>query len=254
MADENTRMDGKEMNLTGHLSELRNRLIVTAVFFVLFFIFGFIYVEEIYGFFTNGLDFQLSILSPGEVVWLYFTMAGLVAITGTLPVLAFQIWAFIKPGLRPHERKVSLAYIPAIFLLFIGGLVFGYVMFMQFILPFLLSLSEGMFNEMFTTERYFKFLLRITLPFAVLFEIPVIAMFLTTLGVLNPGLMRRSRKYAYLILIVISTMVTPPDFIMPLLISVPLIILYEISIYLSAIVYRKRQKKHEEFMKNDQLT
>lgn len=254
MADENTRMEGKEMNLTGHLSELRNRLIVTAVFFLLFFIFGFIFVEEIYGFFTDGLDFQLSILSPGEVVWLYFTMAGLVAITGTLPVLAFQIWAFIKPGLRPHERKVSLAYIPAIFLLFIGGLVFGYTMFMQFILPFLLSLSEGMFNEMFTTERYFKFLLRITLPFAVLFEIPVIAMFLTTLGVLNPGLMRRSRKYAYLILIVISTMVTPPDFIMPLLISVPLIILYEISIYLSAIVYRKKQKKHEEFMRNDQVT
>lgn len=121
-------------------------------------------------------------------------------------------------------------------------------MFVELILPFLLSISEGMFNEMFTTERYFKFVLRVTLPFAILFEIPVISMFLTSLGLLTPDFMRRKRKYAYFLLIVISAMITPPDFILPLIISVPLIILYEASIYLSKVVFRKKEEKHRKFM------
>ncbi|MFD2045811.1 twin-arginine translocase subunit TatC [Ornithinibacillus salinisoli] len=253
MASNDTQFNDKEMNLTGHLTELRNRLIVTILIFIAFFIFGFIYVEEIYHFFTSNLDFQLNILSPGEAVWLYFTIAGLVALVGTLPILAYQIWAFIKPGLTPKEQKASLPYIPAIFFLFIAGLVFGYIMFIYLILPFLLSLSEGMFNEMFTTEKYFKFVLRVTLPFAILFEIPIISMFLTSLGLLTPDFMRKTRKYAYFVLIIIGTMLTPPDFILPIIIAVPLIILYEISIYLSKIVYRKKQAKHEEFMKQDSV-
>ncbi|WP_163969807.1 twin-arginine translocase subunit TatC [Oceanobacillus halotolerans] len=253
MTDRDIKLDEKEMNVTGHLSELRNRLIITAIFFILFFVLGFVYVEDLYAFFTAELDFQLNILSPGEAVWLYFTMAGLVGIVGTLPILAYQIWAFIKPGLMPNERKASLAYIPAIFLLFIGGLVFGYFMFIELILPFLLSLSEGMFNEMFTTEKYFKFLLRITLPFAILFEIPIIVMFLTSLGILTPHFMKRTRKYAYFVLIIIGTIVTPPDFILQIVVALPLIILYEISIYLAKIVYRKKQRKHEEFMKSEQI-
>lgn len=241
----------KEMNLTGHLSELRNRLIATAVFFILFFILGFIYVKDIYGFFVKDLDFQLTVISPGEIIWIHFTMAGLVAIAITIPLLAFQIWSFIKPGLTPNERKASIAYIPALFLLFIGGLVFGYFMFIKMILPFLLSLNNGMFNEMFTVDKYFKFLLRVTLPFAVLFEIPIIAMFLTSIGILTPEYMRKVRKYAYFILIIIGTIVTPPDFVLQLVVAVPLIILYEISIHLSKIVYRKKTRKHKEFMEQD---
>jgi sec-independent protein translocase protein TatC len=248
MAEHEADFNEKEMNLVGHLSELRNRLIVTAVFFVAFFITGFIFVEDIYYFFIKDLDFQLTILSPGEAIWLYFMMAGLVAITATLPLLAYQIWAFIKPGLTPRERKASIPYIPAIFLLFVSGFVFGYFMFVELILPFLLSISEGMFNEMFTTERYFKFVLRVTLPFAILFEIPVISMFLTSLGILTPEFMRRKRKYAYFILIVISTIITPPDFILPLIIAVPLVVLYEASIYLSKLVARKKEEKHRKFM------
>ncbi|WP_373896131.1 twin-arginine translocase subunit TatC [Virgibacillus natechei] len=251
MADNSIHTSDKEMNLTGHLSELRNRLIVTAVFFVLFFIVGFLFVQDIYWFFVNDLDFELVVISPGEIIWIYFSMAGMIALIGTIPILSFQVWSFIKPGLTSTERKASLAYIPAIFLLFIGGLVFGYFMFIQLILPFLLSLNDGMFEEMFTVDRYFKFLLRITLPFAVLFEIPIIAMFLTTIGVLTPEFMQRNRKYAYLVLIIIGTIVTPPDFILQIVVAVPLIILYEISIYLSKIVYRKKQRKHEEFMENE---
>jgi sec-independent protein translocase protein TatC len=144
-------------------------------------------------------------------------------------------------------------YVPAIFILFIAGIVFGYIIFVELIIPFLLSLNDGMFNEIFTYDRYFKLLFRIVIPFALFFEIPIVVMFLTHLGIMTPDFMRRTRKYAYLILVIIGALVTPPDFVLQLVAAVPLILLYEISIYLSGIIYRKKLKKHREFMENDNL-
>jgi len=238
----------KEMNIVGHLSELRNRLLVTGIFFIGFFILGFIFIKDIYYFFENDIDFKLTVTSPGDIIWIYFTIAGLIAIIATLPVLSLQIWLFIKPGLTKPERRASLSYIPAIFLLFLLGLVFGYLMFIKLILPFLLSLNDGMFNELFTVEKYFRFLLRVTLPFAILFEIPIVLMFLTSLGLVTPKFLRKTRKYAYFILLVVGALVTPPDVILQLAVAIPLFILYEISIYLSTIVYRKKIRRHIEYM------
>ncbi|WP_407272797.1 twin-arginine translocase subunit TatC [Radiobacillus sp. PE A8.2] len=238
------------MNVVGHLTELRRRLIWTAVVFIVFFIVGIVFYKRIYGFFADDFDFTLTVTSVGDIVWIYFTMAFLVAAVGTIPFLSLQAWLFVRPGLTPKERRVSLSYIPIIFLLFIGGLAFGYYVFVYLILPFLLSLNDGMFNEMFTVDKYFGFLLRITLPFAVLFEIPILSMFLTSLGILTPAFMRKTRKYAYFVLIVVGTMISPPDFILQLVVALPLIVLYEISIVLSSIVFRRKQQKHDAFMRN----
>src|SRR5690625_745947 len=236
------------MNLVGHLSELRNRIIVTGLFFVVFFIVGFIYIEEIYGFFERDIDFQLTVTSPGDIIWIYITMAGIIGVVGTLPILCLQLWLFIKPALSKKERKISLSYIPAVFLLFLLGLMFGYVIFIKLILPFLLSLNDGMFNELFTVEKYFRFLLRITIPFALLFEIPIIIMFLTSLGIVSPSFLKKMRKYAYFILLIVGALITPPDIFLQLIVAVPLFILYEISIYLSTLVEKKKIKRHKEFM------
>jgi len=238
----------KEMNIVGHLSELRNRIIVTGLFFILFFVLGFVYIKEIYSFFESDIDFQLTVTSPGDIIWIYITMAGIIGLIGTLPVFCLQLWLFIKPALSKSERRVSLSYIPAVFFLFLIGLVFGYFMFIKLILPFLLSLNDGMFNELFTVEKYFRFLFRITLPFALLFEIPIIIMFLTSLGLVSPAFLRKMRKYAYFILLIVGALVTPPDIFLQLIVAVPLFILYEISIYLSSIVEKKKIKRHKEFM------
>ncbi|MFB4169165.1 twin-arginine translocase subunit TatC [Virgibacillus sp. JSM 102003] len=253
MSEEQQFENEKEMNLVGHLSELRNRLIVTAVFFIILFVIGFIYVEDMYDFFTKSLDFTLNITGMTDIVSVYITLAGLVAIIGTLPLLCLQIWLFIRPGLTKAEQRASLLYIPAIFLLFTGGLSFGYVIFVNLIVPFLLSLNNGMFNEIFTYDRYFKLLFRIVIPFALLFEIPIVSMFLTSLGILTPEFMRKTRKYAYLILVIVGAIITPPDFVLQIVVAIPLIVLYEISIYLSGIVYRKKIKKHQEFMENNEV-
>ncbi|WNF21407.1 twin-arginine translocase subunit TatC [Mesobacillus jeotgali] len=240
-------MEDKELNLVDHLDELRNRLIISAVAFIIFFGVGFFYVKEIYNFFVRDLDVKLIVLGPSDIVWIYFMLATIIAIAGTIPVLATQIWLFVKPALRPIERKISLSYIPALFILFIVGLAFGYFVIFPTVLNFLVELSGDMLVTNFTAEKYFKFIMNMTIPFGVLFELPVVVMFLTSLGIINPYVLVKVRKYAYFILIVISVIISPPDFMSDILVTIPLLVLYEISVNLSKFVYRRKLKKEKEW-------
>lgn len=233
-------MKSPDMDLVGHLSELRTRLIVIMITFILLFILSFIYVEEIYAWLVRDLPVKLAILGPSDILWVYFMLAGVIAVAGVIPIAAHQIWCFVKPALKADEHKVTLAYIPALFVLFILGLSFGYFVIFPIVFKFLLSLSEDMMMTFFTTEKYFSFLLHMTLPFGFLFELPVVIMFLTSLGVLNPYRLQRIRKYAYFILVVTAVLITPPDFLSDILVIIPLLLLYEISVFLSRTVYRKK--------------
>lgn len=240
-------MKDHELNLIEHLDELRKRLIVTLLAFIVFFITGFAYVEEIYRWFVRDLEVKLIVLGPSDIVWVYFMLAGVIAIAGTIPILAIQIWLFVKPALKPIERKISLSYIPALFALFIVGLCFGYFVIFPTVLSFLVELGGDMLVTNFTADKYFRFIMNMTIPFGVLFELPVVIMFLTSLGIINPYVLQKIRKYAYFILIVTAVIITPPDFISDFLVTIPLLLLYEISISLSKIVYKRKIKKEHEF-------
>jgi sec-independent protein translocase protein TatC len=239
-------MDDKELNLVDHLEELRKRIIISALAFVVFFIVGFIYVGDIYKWFVRDLEVKLMVLGPSDIIWIYFMLATIVAVAGTIPVLALQIWLFVKPALRPFERKITLSYIPALFFLFLIGLSFGYFVIFPMVLKFLVNMGADMFVTNFTAERYFSFIMNMTLPFGVLFELPVVVMFLTSLGIINPFVLAKIRKYAYFVLIIIAIIITPPDFMSDFVVTVPLLLLYEISINLSKFVYRKRLKKQQD--------
>ena len=244
-------MEDKELHLTDHLEELRKRLIITVIAFMVFFIVGFIYVEDIYKWFVRDLDIKLMVLGPSDIMWIYFTLATVVAIACTIPVLAIQIWAFVKPALMPKERKITLSYIPALFFLFILGLVFGYFVIFPMVLKFLVDMGGDMFVTNFTAERYFQFIMNMTLPFGVLFELPVVVMFLTSLGIINHFVLTKIRKYAYFVLIIIAVVITPPDFMSDFVVTLPLLFLYEVSINLSKIVYRKKLKKEAEWAETE---
>ncbi|MFL6558409.1 MAG: twin-arginine translocase subunit TatC, partial [Bacillus sp. (in: firmicutes)] len=164
-------MDDKELNLVDHLEELRKRIIISALAFVVFFIVGFIYVDDIYRWFVGNR--KLLVLGPSDIMWIYFMLATVVAVAGTIPVLALQIWLFVRPALRPIERRITLSYIPALFFLFIIGLAFGYIVIFPMVLDFLVNIGKDMFVTDFTAEKYFSFIMNMTLPFGVLFELPV---------------------------------------------------------------------------------
>ncbi|WP_285754740.1 twin-arginine translocase subunit TatC [Parageobacillus sp. G301] len=229
------------MPLMEHLNELRKRLIIVAAAFIVFLVLGFVFVQDIYRWMIQDLGVKLTILGPTDILWIYFMLAGVVAITLTIPIFVWQTWLFVKPALTPKERKITLSYIPATFILFVLGLCFGYFVVLPIVFRFLVGLGNDMFATMFTTEKYFRFVLHMTLPFAVLFELPVIVMFLTSIGLINPYALQKVRKYAYFVLIVVAVSITPPDFISDFLVTIPLLLLYEISISISKFVYKKKE-------------
>jgi len=234
-------LNDRELNLVEHLEELRKRLIISALAFIIFLGLGLVYVNDLYLFFMGNLDYKLMVLGPSDIILIYFHIATVVAIAGTIPVAAWQIWLFVKPALNSLERKVTLAYIPALFFLFIGGLAFGYFFIFPNVLRFLLNLGNDLITTSFTADKYFSFLINMTLPFGIAFELPLVSMFLTTLGWVNPYKLAKLRKYAYLILVIIASMISPPEFISHISVAIPLILLYEISVFLSKTVFKRKQ-------------
>ncbi|WP_416149781.1 twin-arginine translocase subunit TatC [Salipaludibacillus sp. HK11] len=239
-------MSDENMNILDHLDELRRRIMIILGIFIALFIGVFVFVRDIYDWFTKDLDMTLAVLGPLDIIMIYFTLAAIIALALTVPVIIFQIWLFVKPALTDKEQKATIIYIPASFVLFVGGLAFGYFVVMPIVFEFLLDLGSDTFLTMFTAQHYFQFVLRMTVPFSILFEMPLVVMFLTSIGIITPDGMRKNRKYAYFALIVVSVLISPPDFISDVLVIIPLLLLYEISITMSRIIYRRKKKKQAQ--------
>ncbi|MED4079618.1 twin-arginine translocase subunit TatC [Halalkalibacterium halodurans] len=234
-------MDKQERPFIDHLAELRKRIIVTMLTFIVALIGTLIFVKDVYLYLVKDLDGKLALLGPGDILWVYMTIAAVLATAVTIPIAAYQVWRFVQPGLTKGERQATLVFIPGLFFFFIAGIAFGYFVLFPLVLTFLSNLIGDQFETMFTAEKYFQFMLHLTLPFGFLFEMPAVIMFLTKLGVLTPEKLSKGRKYAYFLLIILSVVITPPDFLSDVLVIVPLFILYEISVSLSKLIYRKKE-------------
>ncbi|OLO42191.1 twin arginine-targeting protein translocase TatC [Alkalihalophilus pseudofirmus] len=234
-------MEKESMQLIDHLAELRKRIIITLVTFFITLVGAFIFVKDIYQFLVKDLDGKLALLGPGDILWVYMMIASIIAIALSIPVAAFQLWRFIKPALKKEEQKATLWFIPGMFVLFVSGISFGYFILFPLVLSFLINIAGNQFETFFTAEKYFQFMLNLTLPFGFLFEMPAVVMFLTKLGIVNPQKLVKGRKFAYFLLIVVSVLITPPDFLSDVLVIIPLLLLYEFSITLSKLVFRKNK-------------
>ena len=159
----------------------------------------------------------------------------------TLPFTSYQIWAFIRPALKEKEAKAILSYVPATFILFVTGLSFGFFIVTPALLNVLLSFGKDLFNIQLTANNYLTFVLHTSLPLGVIFELPVIVAFLTSLHILTPQYLIKNRRYGYFILLVVAVVLTPADFISDLTMAAPLILLYEVSISVCKYVYKRRR-------------
>lgn len=234
-----------EKSFVGHLDEMRRRLLFTLIAFLVSLGGAFVYVKEIYRWLVRDLDHKLAILAPSDVIWVYLKLAGVVAMAVTLPIAAYQLWQFVKPALQPKEQRATLAYIPWLPALFIAGIGFGYWVIYPMVLQFLEGMS-GDFETVYTADKYFSFMLSMTVPFGLLFEMPITVMFLTRIGVLNPARLAKARKLSYFALTVTAVLITPPDIVSDILVVIPLFVLYEVSVTLSKVVYKKRLAKQME--------
>jgi sec-independent protein translocase protein TatC len=165
------------------------------------------------------------------------------ALLFTVPVIVYQLWAFVRPGLTDAEAKSTFPYIPAAFVLFLSGASFGYLVVFPMMLHFMkkMNLTVGAV-ETYGIDRYFSFLYEIVFPMAVAFEMPVVLLFLTKIGLLTPDRLKKTRKFAYVGLAIVGSCISPPDMISHLSVTVPLFLLFEISVLVSGKQWRSMQQ------------
>ncbi|MCS7464264.1 twin-arginine translocase subunit TatC [Paenibacillus doosanensis] len=235
------------MSLVEHLGELRKRIIWVLVVLILGMVIGIIVAQPLITYLksvppANGITW--NVFSPWDAIRMYMSFALITGLIITIPVALYHIWAFLKPGLREEEQKASLKFVPFAFLLFLIGLAFAYFVVFKMAFLFTSGITEKLeLQETYGIAQYFSFMFNILIPISLLFELPIVIMFLTQLRILNPKRLHKIRRYAYLILVIIAAMITPPDAVSAIVVSVPMIILYEFSVFLSGLVYRKQLLK-----------
>ena len=250
----------KELTVLEHIEELRKRLFVTAIFFVITLFIGFYTAKPIIKFIQHSEQaeqFTLNASNPTDPLTVYLSVTFLVALVLVSPVLLFQLWLFITPGLHESERKATLKYIPYAFILFIVGIAFSYFILFPNVMRFMVNLSNDLEIETIVNiNEYFSFLFKLVIPFGIIFQLPVLTLFLSRIGILDPQLMVKFRKYSYFALFVLAILLAPPDLVSNILIAIPLFILYEVSIVIARLGYRKfliaEQKRMDEEKSEEQ--
>ncbi|WP_274655012.1 twin-arginine translocase subunit TatC [Paenibacillus humicola] len=232
------------MTLFEHLGELRRRIVYILIVLVLAMIVGLLLTFPLYNYLMDQepvKGMSLHAFSLWDGIGIYMKFALVIAMVVVLPFTAFQLWAFIKPALKENEQRAALMFVPFVFLMFLIGLAFSYFVVFPMAFRFTTEVARHLnLEETYGITQYFSFMFNILIPISLLFELPVAIMFLTKLRILTPMRLRKMRRLAYFILIFIGVVVTPPDFISDSLVAVPLILLYELSVFLSGVVYRKQ--------------
>lgn len=236
-----------EMSLVEHLTELRKRIIWVLAVLVVTMIAGFFLAEPLINYIKSrppANELELNAFGPWDPIRVYMQFAFAIAFVVTLPFTLYQLWCFVKPGLREQEQKAALKYLPLAVVLFLIGLVFAYFVVFKMALMFTGIMSERLeLKQTYGITQYLNFMFNIVFPISVLFELPVVVMFLTAIRLLNPKRLRKFRRFAYFILLVISGIVAPPDIMSALIVLAPLVVLYEVSILFAVSVHRKQEER-----------
>jgi sec-independent protein translocase protein TatC len=278
--------DGEgEMSFLEHLEELRWHIIRSVLAIVIFMIVAFVFKKIIFDtiilaptksdFITSRLLCQLShflseqwnlIKNPDALCintkhlnLINIKMAGqltthiaVAMVSGLIlafPIVINEFWKFFKPALKNNEARYAQGAVLASTLLFFTGVLFGYFLLAPLSIHFLTSyeISSDVVNQI-NVRSFIGTLTSICLATGLVFELPIIAFFLSKIGIITPAFMRKYRRHAIVVIFIVAAIITPPDVFSQLLVSIPLLLLYEVSIFVSAAVVRKKEKEHTGFM------
>ncbi len=238
------------MPLSGHLRELRNRVVICIVALLVCSIVFLNYAEPLVTLFTDmgtQYGYVYVYLAPQELLIQYLRVAVVAAICVCLPLTLYQIWAFARPGLSRTENLTVVVGLVFGLLCFIVGVLFAYKITLPFMLYFLINLgTTGVIEATISVEKYISFVLTVLIIFGCVFEMPMVSLLLTRLGILKPSIMVRGRKIAIVIIFLVAAIITPPDIFSQVMVAVPMILLWELSILLCRILYRWIGKKEAE--------
>ena len=188
--------------------------------------------------------FQFVYIAPTELVLSYVRLALTGGVSLACPVMLYQIWGFIRPGLTRRERQSCFVILTLGMLLFLIGAAFAFEIVLPITLLFFAGMNAGQtISPMVSIESYISFVSTTLVTFGIVFELPVVVIMLTRIGLLNPAMLRKNRKYVILAVFVLAAFITPPDVTSQILVAFPMLFLFEISLLLSRILFRKRLKR-----------
>ncbi len=261
-----------EMSFFDHISELRKHLLRSALAIAIGGIFAFVnksFVFETVMFGPKKADFityrvlcalsrsvgagdsmcfvpaefKLITRELGEVLMQHLYVSFWIGLILAFPYVLYEVWRFVSPGLHEHERKAARGVIGVCTFLFFSGVLFGYYVIAPFSINFLAGYTLEGLEVAPTLDSYISYMTMFTLPTGLVFEMPVAAFFLTKIGLLGPASMRAYRRHAIVALLIVAAIITPPDVVSQTIVTIPLYVLYEISIIVSARVKKARDKK-----------
>ncbi len=249
-------MSDLQMPFTAHLAELRKRLIICFVAVGVGFAVAYAFSVEIFSWLVQPL---IEVLPPGdklvftalpEAFFIYLKASLIGGIVLASPVIFYELWMFVAPGLHQKEKKFVLPFVIVSTLLFAAGALFGYYIIFPVGFRFLVGFSTENIRALPSLQLYLSFCLKLLLGFGLVFEFPVLAYFLGRAGILNSRMMAKNRRIAILLIFIIAAILTPPDVVSQIILAVPLYLLFEGSILIVKFTGRKKREEGvEEEMK-----
>lgn len=227
-----------ELSFFEHLDELRSRLIKSLIAVLAAACVFYAYTDRVLAQLIRPVG-KVIFTSPADALLARITLTFWGGMFFALPVVLYQIWRFIASGLREKERRMVYFFAPFSFLLFLAGGAFAYFVMIPMTLNFLLGFGSEAIVPMIAIKSYISFVGLLILGSGVTFELPLVLMFLTKIGVATPDFFARKRRHAVVIILIVSAVVTPPDVVSQIVMAVPLVVLYEIGIVVSRWTYRK---------------
>jgi sec-independent protein translocase protein TatC len=234
----------KNLTLVGHLGELRKRLTIIAVAFIVASGVSYTYIQLIIDdILKPGSKLSFIYVAPAELLLAYVKLSIIAGITIASPIIFWQVWAFVKPGLKKSEKRAIITSLIGGTVFFVMGVIFAYKIIAPFTLEFFYNLRTEDINPMISIGSYVGFLTTILLSFGIIFETPIIIILLTRLGIIEPKFLKKNRKYIILLVFVIAAIITPPDVISQILLAGPMILLFELGVLVSTLTFKKKSKE-----------
>lgn len=240
----------REMGFLDHLEELRWRIIKSLISVVIFGIISFIFSD----FFIDLLlkpskhlspDMTLQVLKVQGMLVLKIWVGVVMGIVFSIPVIVYQIWAFVSPGLYESEKRWSYWLVISVTVFFVLGAIFAYFVIIPFALRFLIGIGVAEVEKNISINYYVKFVLQLMIAAGLIFQMPILSFILTKMGLITPAFLKKYWRHAVIVILILSAFITPPDPISMIIMGIPLLFLYEFSIFISKIAMRKQEEDEE---------
>jgi len=245
-------LEDEKLPFTSHLEELRKRLITAFIAVGVGFVIAFAFKERLFNILVQPL---INVMKEGETLIYtglpeaFFTYLKVAFLTGLMvasPIILYQFWMFVAPGLYKNERRMMIPIVVLSSFFFIGGALFGYFVVFPWGFKFFMGFATETIRPLPAMKEYFGFSAKLLLAFGLVFELPIVLTFMAKLGIVSVDFLKKNRKYALLLFFAGAAILTPPDVITQIMMALPLMVLYEVSIIGAKIFGKKKKTEPKE--------